>query len=121
MNCKKCKCALAPDAVYCENCGARVRKNAKKAEKEAQPLPPEALVPLTTGQSLCILLAFCVPVANLILMLIWAYAPQGNENRRSMARAGLILFGIALLLAILGLSVFLALLGMGVITVTGVI
>lgn len=121
MNCKKCNRALAPDAIYCENCGTRVPRKANKRKQEAEPLPPEALVPLTTGQSLCILLAFCVPVANLILMLIWAYAPRGNESRRSMARAGLILFGAALLLAILGLSVFLILLDAGVISVTGVI
>ena len=55
------------------------------------------------------------------MMLIWAYAPEGNESRRSLARAGLILLGMALLLAILGLSIFLVLLNTGMISVTGVI
>ncbi len=121
MTCKKCKYEVASDALYCENCGARVRRKTKKEKPKGEPLPPEALVPLTTGQSLLVLLAFCVPVLNVIMMLIWAYAPEGNESRRSLARAGLILLGMALLLAILGLSIFLVLLNTGMISVTGVI
>ena len=115
MVCKKCKSVLAADALYCEKCGFPVKKRpaAKKAE-----MP---LVPLTTAQCVGILLAFCVPVLNLILMLVWAYAPQGNESRRSMARAGLILFGAVLALAILGLSLFLILADTGFIPFTGTI
>lgn len=123
MVCKKCKSALPEDALYCEKCGSPVKKKleTKKAEKPEEPLPPEALVPLTTAQCLGILLAFCVPVLNLILMVIWAYAPQGNENRRSMARAGLILCGAVMAFAIMGLSVFLILVNTGYITFTGTI
>ncbi len=120
MVCKKCKSVLAADALYCEKCGFPVKKRpaAKKAE---MPLAPQALVPLTTAQCVGILLAFCVPVLNLILMLVWAYAPQGNESRRSMARAGLILFGAVLAFAILGLSLFLILADTGFIPFTGTI
>lgn len=120
MVCKKCKSVLAEDALYCEKCGKPVKRKpaAKKAEA---PLAPEALWPLTTAQCVGILLAFCVPLLNLILMVIWAYAPQGNENRRSLARAGLILCGAVLVLAIMGLSAFLILVNTGAITLTGVV
>lgn len=123
MVCKKCKSALAEDALYCETCGAPVKKKlaARKKEKAEAPLSPEALRPLTTAQCVGILLAFCVPVLNLILMVMWAYAPQGNESRRSMARAGLILSGAVMALAIMGLSIFLILVNTGIITLTGVI
>lgn len=123
MVCKKCKSALPEDALYCEKCGSPVKEKpaTKKAEKPEEPLPPEALVPLTTAQCTGILLAFCVPVLNLILMVLWAYAPQGNENRRSMARAGLILCGAVMALAIMGLSIFLILVNTGYIIFTGTI
>ena len=96
MVCKKCKSVLAADALYCEKCGAPVKKQpaAKKAE---MPLAPQALMPLTTAQCVGILLAFC------------------------MARAGLILFGAVLALAILGLSLFLILANAGSIPFTGTI
>lgn len=120
MVCKKCKSTLAEDALYCEKCGAPVKKKlaAKKAE---EPLAPEALMPLTTAQCVGILLAFCVPVLNLVLMVVWAYAPRENENRRSMARAGLILCGTVMALAIMGLSIFLVLVNTGYIVLTGTI
>lgn len=123
MVCRKCKSALAGDALYCETCGTPVKKKpaAREAEKADALLSPDVLVPLTTAQCVGILLAFCVPVLNLILMVVWAYAPQGNENRRSMARAGLILSGAAITLAIVGLSVFLILVHTGYLSLTGVI
>lgn len=123
MVCKKCKSPLAEDALYCEKCGAPVKKKrmAKKPQNPEEPLAEEALVPLTTAQCVGILLTLCVPVLNLIWMVIWAYAPQGNENRRSLARAGLILCGAVLALAILGLLAFLILANTGAITFTGTI
>lgn len=125
MICKKCKSVLAPDAAYCENCGRRVgkreREKANRADRAPEPLPPEACVPLTTAQCVGILLAFCVPVLNLILMLVWAYAPRGNESRRSMARAGLVLFGVLLALSIAALSVFLLLVHTGQLSFSGVV
>lgn len=123
MVCKKCKSVLDGDALYCETCGTPVKREpaALKTEKAETPLGPEALRPLTTAQCVGILLAFCVPVLNLILMVVWAYAPQGNESRRSMARAGLILAGTVIALAIMGLSVFLILVHTGYLSLTGVI
>ena len=124
MVCKKCKSALPDDALYCEKCGTPVkRRPAKKpaANNAEEPFVPEALCPLTTAQCVGILLVFCIPVLNLILMLVWAYAPQGNENRRSLARAGLIICGVLMVLAIMGLSAFLILVNTGYIVLTGVV
>lgn len=123
MVCEKCKSALPEDALYCEKCGTPIEKKlaAQKAEKPEESLAPQALQPLTTAQCVGILLAFCVPLLNLILMVVWAYAPQGNESRRSLACAGLILCGAVMVLAIMGLSAFLILVNMGYITLMGTI
>ena len=97
------------------------RGRRKKEQAPAEPIPPEDLVPLTTAQCVGVLLAFCVPVLNLILMLKWAYAARGNESRRSLARAGLILTGVCICAAIAALAVFTFAVSMGLVSVGGVV
>ena len=63
---------------------ARPGRKRRRAKREKMPpadppIPPEDMIPLTTGQCVGILLALCVPVLNLVLMLKWAYAARGNE------------------------------------------
>ena len=69
---------------------ARPGRKRRRAKREKMPpaeppIPPEDMIPLTTGQCVGILLALCVPVLILVLMLKWAYAARGNESRRSLA------------------------------------
>ena len=97
------------------------RERRKKEQAPAEPIPPEDLIPLTTAQCVGVLLAFCVPVLNLILMLKWAYAARGNESRRSLARAGLILTGVCIGAAIAALAVFTFAVSMGLVSVGGVV
>lgn len=54
------------------------------------------------------LLLLCIPVANIILLFVWAFG-TGNENRRNYARAGLILAGIVILLYIIIFVLFVGL------------
>ena len=101
---------------------ARPGRKRRRAKREKMPpadppIPPEDMIPLTTGQCVGILLALCVPVLNLVLMLKWAYAARGNESRRSLARAGLILTGVCIgVLAAVTFAV-----SMGLVSVGGVV
>ena len=105
---------------------ARPGRKRRRAKREKMPpadppIPPEDMIPLTTGQCVGILLALCVPVLNLVLMLKWAYAAQGNESRRSLARAGLILAGVCIGASIVVLAAVTFAVSMGLVSVGGVV
>lgn len=106
---------------------ARPGRKRRRAKREKMPppaespVPPEDMVPLTTGQCVGILLALCVPVLNLVLMLKWAYAARGNESRRSLARAGLILTGVCIGASIVVLAAVTFAVSMGLVSVGGVV
>ena len=105
---------------------ARPGRKRRRAKREKMPpadppIPPEDMIPLTTGQCVGILLALCVPVLNLVLMLKWAYAAQGNESRRSLARAGLILAGVCIGASIVLLAAVTFAVSMGLVSVGGVV
>lgn len=105
---------------------ARPGRKRRRAKREKMPpadppIPPEDMIPLTTGQCVGILLALCVPVLNLVLMLKWAYAAQGNESRRSLARAGLILTGVCIGASIVVLAAVTFAVSMGLVSVGGVV
>lgn len=102
------------DAAFCENCGARVE------EGQGQVTTAEQAQPLTTTQCVLILAAFAVPVVNLILMFLWAYGAHTNENRRSLARAGLALTAFLMGFAIVVLGGFVLSVRLGFISLTGV-
>lgn len=115
MVCRECGEPLPADAVFCEYCGARVE------DEQMLEITEEQLQPLTTAQCVLILAAFAVPVLNLVLMFGWAYGTHTNENRRSLARAGLVLTGILIGLAIIGLGGFVLFVRLGLISLTGVL
>lgn len=115
MICKQCGENMPEDAVFCENCGAHI------AGASAQEISSECTKPLTVIQCALILLAFAVPVVNIIVMFMWAYGTNTNENRRNLAYAGLILLGILMGLAIVGLSLFVLAVHFGFLSLTGVL
>lgn len=109
MNCKQCGAPAAPDAVFCEHCGEPLEKQNGSAQA------------LTTPQCTAILFAFLVPVLNIILMFVWAYGANTNENIRSLARAGLALLGFFMGIAIAGLSVFILAVRFGILSLSGIL
>lgn len=48
-------------------------------------------------------LLLCIPVANIILLFVWAFG-GGNENRRNFARASLIAMAVGVILYIVLLA-----------------
>ena len=100
---------------------ARPGRKRRRAKPADPPIPPEDMIPLSSGQCVGILLALCVPVLNLVLMLKWAYAARGNESRRSLARAGLILTGVCIGASIVVLAAVTFAVSMGLVSVGGVV
>ncbi|MBQ4550260.1 MAG: zinc ribbon domain-containing protein, partial [Oscillospiraceae bacterium] len=61
--------------------------------------------PITTGGFIGIMLLMCIPIVGQILMIIWAFAAR-KVNKRSLARASLIMMVVMLIISFLiGLAV----------------
>ena len=56
--------------------------------------------PITTGGYIGIMLLMCIPIVGQILMIIWAFAAR-KVNKRSLARASLIMMVVALVISFL--------------------
>lgn len=57
--------------------------------------------PLRVGQYIGMFLLLAIPIANLVLLLVWAFSGSVNQNKKNFARASLILSLIALVLWII--------------------
>lgn len=103
--CDYCGQDTGQEDIYCANCGSLLREQKKEVEIEES---QEALLqlgtnsPLTLGDYMFIGLILLVPIVNIIVLFVWALDKHGNLNRRNLAKAGLIYFGIGI-----GLSVIL--------------
>lgn len=56
---------------------------------------------MTVGQWLGTMLLMLIPLANLILLIVWAVSDTENRNRSNWAKAYLIMIGIVICLYIL--------------------
>lgn len=54
--------------------------------------------PLSVGKYIGMFLLMCLPLLNIILLLVWSFGGSVNRNRKNFARASLIMFAIMLLL-----------------------
>ena len=66
----------------------------------APPNPPELAPVLTTSQVLGMFAITLIPVAGLVMMLIWAFSSTENPNKQALAR-GYLLFYLIVIGAIL--------------------
>ncbi len=65
----------------------------------SRPLPPEPSAPvMTVGKWLVTYLLLMIPIANIILMIVWAVSDNENPNRKNWAIAMLILWAASLVL-----------------------
>ena len=93
---------VVPPAASYSVVGAPVRPAAPAADKNA---------PLTMGQYLLQELLSLIPVANIVLLILWSFSDEGNINRKNWARAKLIWLGIGIVVSIITLIVVIAVLG----------
>ena len=72
---------------------------------DAPPPKGSKYEPITTGGYIGIMLLMCIPIVGQILMIIWAFAAR-KVNKRSLARASLIMMVVMLIISFLiGLAV----------------
>ncbi|MDO4623351.1 MAG: hypothetical protein Q4B22_10410, partial [Eubacteriales bacterium] len=65
------------------------------------PVQQEKDRPMTTGDWLVTMLLMMIPVANFVLLLVWAFSSDTNTNKKNWARAELILMLIAVGITVL--------------------
>lgn len=98
--CKNCGLLLPHDADRCPQCGAPAPLPARAA---AQPGPAAPLYgapddgedeppaqALTQGATTLTMILFAIPIAGLVLALVWSFGGTRSEARKRLARAYLI-------------------------------
>jgi hypothetical protein len=66
-------------------------------------IEPQTEKPLTTGEWVVTHLVLFIPIVNIVMHFVWAFG-EGNISRRNFCRARLLLFAIAL-----GIAMFVSL------------
>lgn len=132
MFCENCGAKVQDGAAFCSECGASTAaQQAQEAQPAyAQPQPYAAPVqpppqqsyaqpayapqarfnsePLSLGQYIGMLLLLCIPIANIVLLFVWAFGSTVNLNKKNYARAMLILIGVMLVFWIIAGGAFAA-------------
>lgn len=96
MNCPVCNSELKENENPCPFCGEIIAKRERGSINF--PVNPKAKT-LSVGSFMLMILAGMISPLNVILYLIWAFSPNTNINRKNFARAMLLLWLIAIVLA----------------------
>ena len=129
--CTNCGATLEDDKKFCTECGTPVNaaEDAQEAAPfppsvpqaqaavpeqprtpamqqtiyggDAPPPPGSKYEPITTGGFIGIMLLMCIPVVGQILMIVWACGGCRKVNKRSLARASLIMMVVMLVISFL--------------------
>ncbi len=103
--CDKCGRQLLEGCHFCPNCGTIV-DTSPQAQQQARTQPPDKNsrhAVIGSWSFFGTLLLMCLPVAGLILTLVWALGGAHNLNRVHYARAVLL---VQLLFVILAVAAF---------------
>ncbi len=102
--CDQCGQDVKKEDIYCTNCGGLLKQNEKDNEEVGKQIASSKSgmnAPLSLGDFMFIGLILLLPVVNVVVFVIWALDKHGNINRRNLAKAGLIYFGIGIALSII--------------------
>jgi uncharacterized membrane protein YqjE len=61
---------------------------------------------MSIGDWIITLLIMCIPLVNLIMILVWAFSGNSNPNRANFCKANLILMAIGVILWFIIIAVF---------------
>ncbi len=111
MICKNCGMDNADNVQYCSNCGASTQQNPAPTYNNAQngnngtPTYVNVQVPSDTNNLVSIgayvgmWFAMCVPILNIVMMIIWA--TSGNKSKKNFVLAYLLMIAISVGITIL--------------------
>lgn len=115
MICKNCGMDNADNVQYCSNCGTSVNQSPAPTysanTQNAGPTYVNVQVPSDTdnyvsvGGYVGMLLAECVPILNIVMMIIWG--TSRNKSKKNFVLAQLLIMAI-----VLGVSILLTLLSL---------
>ncbi|MBQ7939214.1 MAG: zinc ribbon domain-containing protein [Clostridia bacterium] len=97
--CPVCGKEVPAQAAFCGECGYNFA-----AGTSPYTVPPQASVmaedtaPLKVSDYLIMSLLNCIPIAGIVVMLIWAFSSGVNVNRRNFSRAYLIMAAVGVVL-----------------------
>lgn len=111
--CPNCSTPILPGQTVCSLCGAPLYGG----EQPVYPQPPypqapyqqpaypqyapDRTAPMTLGNWICTMLLMIIPIANLVLLIVWAASSKTNISKQNWARSALIFMGVAVLIGII--------------------
>ena len=110
--CPVCRKEVPADAIFCGECGYNFNTGTSPYT-----IPPQSAAavedtsPLKMSDYLLMFLVACIPLVNLILLLIWSFSSGVNVNRRNYSRAYLIITAIMWVIYFVFLVAFIGLIG----------
>lgn len=103
--CNHCGASVDEEDRFCTVCGKPITagdgaEQPKASHEEKQKKEELDREPITVGGYLIMFLIMCIPVVNLVVLLLWAFGKNGNVNRRNFSRAALVYIAIGIVLSI---------------------
>lgn len=105
--CNHCGASVGEEDRFCTVCGKPItaesgaeQPKASHEENHKKEEPHLDKEPISVGGYLLMFLIMCIPVVNLVVLLLWAFGKNGNVNRRNFSRAALVYVAIGIVLSI---------------------
>jgi len=100
MECDVCGKKIPNDALVCENCGTTVESMLEQQEFEKQlKAHKKSNTPaMTVMQYLYMQIVMLIPIAGIVIAILWAFKDNVNQNRQNLARSTLISYAIVIII-----------------------
>lgn len=97
--CVKCGAMGNENDKYCTVCGAVLQQQEQQNDNTTQTEQTDTS-PLSLGKYLLMFLITGIPIVNIIVLCIWAFGHEKNQNCKNFAKAALIFVGIGMVVGL---------------------